>query len=214
MYTALILCGGESTRSQLNFNKVFYEIKGKAVVQHAYERFRNDPDCQEVIFVTRREDIPKIKELFGQSCRVLAGGKRRQDSAFIGLKEVKTPYVFIHDGSRPYFSETSLARLKTGLKNHDSVSLGMPIVETVKRVDQGVIIGDIVREGLYILQTPQAFLTSVILQAHALDDEQEYTCDASLLKARRNIVSRVVLGDRMNLKLTTPEDRTMLERIL
>ena len=213
MYTALILCGGNSTRSRLDYNKVFYEVNGKPIIQYAIERFQNDVDCEAIVIVAKEVDFSEMRAL-SKNIELVLGGKRRQDSARLGLKHVHSDYVLIHDGSRPYFSEESLARLKAKLKEVKSVSLGMPIIDTVKRVNQDIVIGDILREGLMSIQTPQGFLTKTIQEAHNIDDGKDYTCDASLLKARLNIETYIVKGDRMNIKFTTPEDRPLMEMIL
>ncbi len=214
MYTALILCGGESQRSELKYNKVFHLFHEKPLVMYAVERFLSDQECDEIIVITRNEDLLRMSELVGTFANVFEGGKLRQDSARLGLEKVKSEYVLIHDGSRGYFTLNTLRRLKDQLKHHYSVSPGVPVIDTLKRVSENSVIGDVYREGLVHVQTPQAFVTSKILEAHRQEDGEVYSCDASLLKARLDIDTRIVKGDRMNIKFTTPDDEALLEMIL
>ena len=215
MYTAVILCGGESSRSELEYNKVFYRFYDKPLVVYAIERFRKDSECQKIVIASRKKDIELFQSFVALDITVIEGGMNRQESAKIALNHVQTPYVMIHDGSRGYFSMETLNRLKEGFKDYLSVSPAVPVIDTLKRVNkQGMIYEDVNRDQLYQIQTPQAFHTKFIKEAHQIDDNVEYPCDASLIKGRLNIETKIVLGDRKNLKLTTPEDLQLLELIL
>jgi 2-C-methyl-D-erythritol 4-phosphate cytidylyltransferase len=123
-----------------------------------------------------------------------------------GLAEVAADalVVLVHDAARPLISDEVIGRVLAPLsEGWDGVVPGLPISDTLKRVgDDGTVLDTVARDGLYAVQTPQAFLADVL--RHAADGGEATDC-AGLVEAAGGRV-KVVEGDARLLKVTTADD--------
>ncbi len=216
-YNVVVVAAGKGMRAGLSFNKVLRRIAGKSVLLHALKAFHDDPDCTRLIVVTSEQDLPVVKsETAGFTDAVLIGGKTRRESVREGLKHVDEPHVMIHDGARPFVSSEVLERLKETLRHHDAASAALVVPDTLKKVDNGIIMKDVDRKGVYGLQTPQAFSTHILKEAHVLGDLEnlDATCDLSLVNKAVGLKGVVVEGDPRSMKYTHERDLKLLEMIL
>ncbi|MDY5279879.1 2-C-methyl-D-erythritol 4-phosphate cytidylyltransferase [Sharpea porci] len=207
-YSAIILCAGAGKRTHLSYNKMFYVIDGQTVYEKTMHVFLNDPRCQQIIVVTKKEEQEDFQKLITDSRIVyVEGGAERQDSVFNGLKAVNQDYVMIHDGARCFIKPDLLDRLYASLEEHDATLAMVPSIDTVKRVRDGKVVETLKRSELYNAQTPQAFKTSLITKAYHYVNEHHLavTDDASCVEAMNEDVY-VVMGDYDNKKITTPQD--------
>ena len=212
MYTAILLAGGQGTRSGFKESKVLVKIKGKALIEYSIDVFTVDPDCDEIVLVVRKEDASMMVTRYASRVdHVVIGGDLRQDSVYAGLKVARSDFVFVHDGARPYVSEKMLLDVKAALSQCDAVGVAVPVVDTVKRVVDGFFVEDVDREGLVLMQTPQAFKRDVLLQAYQKVGKNVYTCDVTLVRATCDCKVKMVEGSRRNSKLTRKEDLKLLE---
>ena len=143
-------------------------------------------------------------------------GKLRQESAFLGLEAVPDDYEFVvlHDGARPLITpELILHTINTvkGNLDADGAVVAHPAIDTLKIVEDGVIAGTPDRRVFWNAQTPQVFRSGIYRRAHmsALSDGFVGTDDSSLIERLGGRVL-VVEGKRDNIKLTVPEDLTLL----
>jgi 2-C-methyl-D-erythritol 4-phosphate cytidylyltransferase len=148
---------------------------------------------------------------------VVTGGSTRSASVRCGLAAVppSAEVVLVHDAARP-LAPPSLFRSVVQALDDLSVAgavCALPVADTLKRVDGSLetITGTVNRDGLMAVQTPQAFRADVLRRAHAAGDDA--TDDAALVEALGATV-RVVPGDPRNIKLTTPADLAVAERLL
>jgi 2-C-methyl-D-erythritol 4-phosphate cytidylyltransferase len=143
----------------------------------------------------------------------VAGGDTRADSVRAGLAEVPADaaVVLVHDAARPVVPPEVIARLVAALGDgYDGAVPALPVVDTVKRAVGGVVVETLDRDGLVAVQTPQAFVASVLRAAfEARDCSPRATDCASLVEAAGGRV-RVVAGDERLQKVTTRAD---LERV-
>ena len=201
-YDAIIVASGKGERAGLGFNKVFYKMKnGKTVLENASKVFVNDDDCKKIIIVTNDDD----KVFKNRKVTVVSGGEKRQDSVFNGLSLVKSNYVFIHDGARPFLNKEDVEKLKKTIIHEDGAILALKEINTVKLVSDGYIKKTLNREEIYKALTPQAFKTKVIKDAYTKVNHSKLTDDASLLE-KLNIKVKIVEGDPSNIKLTSKAD--------
>jgi 2-C-methyl-D-erythritol 4-phosphate cytidylyltransferase len=145
---------------------------------------------------------------------VVAGGATRAESVRAGLAAIPADaeVVVVHDAARPLASEDLYAAVIGAVRaGADGALPGLPIADTLKRVDGDVIVGTIDREGLVAAQTPQAFAAAVLRAAHTAGNDA--TDDAALVEASGGKVV-VVPGDARNLKLTGPRDLAVAEALL
>jgi 2-C-methyl-D-erythritol 4-phosphate cytidylyltransferase len=115
--------------------------------------------------------------------------------------------VICHDVARPLASAALFDAVLDGLAGADGAVPSTPVADTVKRVDDGVVVETVHRDGLVMVQTPQAFTREALTAAHRAAEADGYTAtdDAALLE-RVGFRVAVVPGDPANIKITRPED--------
>jgi len=142
----------------------------------------------------------------------VTGGATRAETVRLALAEVpeEALVVLVHDAARPLVSDAVLERVLAPLaEGWDGVVPGLPLADTVKRVERDAVVETLDREGLVGVQTPQAFLAPTVRDAYAGDVAGATDC-ASLVEARGGRV-RVVPGDPRLLKVTTREDLELVQ---
>ena len=146
---------------------------------------------------------------------VVAGGDTRAASVRAGLAAVPgdVGIIVIHDAARPLASPELFASVVAAVRSGDAhgVIPVVPVSDTLKRVEDGVVVGTVDRDGLVAVQTPQAFVAEALRSAHR--DGGEATDDAGLLEAA-GLPIATVEGDPRNLKLTRPEDLVLAEALM
>ena len=217
----VVVAAGNSSRMGNAGNKQFLMLEGQPVLAHTLQAFDFLPEISEIIVVTREEDILLVNDLvrdYGvrKVKAVILGGETRQESVVCGLHEVHESMVLIHDGARPFVTEEEIYRVLDALDDYDAVIPGVPVKDTVKRVNsQGEVVETLHREELMAVQTPQGFVTERILAAHAQakTDSIAVTDDASVAEYA-GIPVKLVPGSYQNIKITTPQDVILAEAIL
>ena len=145
---------------------------------------------------------------------VVAGGATRSASVRAGLAAVpaEADVVIVHDAARPLAPLSLFEAVVTAVTaGADGAVPGVPVTDTVKRVDGNVVIATIDRSALVVVQTPQAFAASALRAAHA--SGADHTDDAALIEAAGGRVV-VVPGDPVNAKLTTPHDLVLARAVV
>lgn len=219
---AIILGGGSGQRMGMEINKVFLPLRGIPAIVRAIAPFSGL--CAGAVVVARQEDLEEMAELvahYGLSRfvhKVVVGGNTRQQSVRNGLDALPEDAegVLIHDGARALVTEEIIARALRSAEERGSGVAAVPMTDTVKRADDGgKVLNTLDRDELYLMQTPQAFRLPLILAAHAKAERDGYlaTDDAALLEYAGEPVY-LTMGDKENLKLTTPADLAFGEAIL
>ena len=202
-YDVIIVASGKGERAHLGFNKVFYQMSDRlSVLDHSLNLFEQDEDCRSIIVVTNQEYFDQVK---GSKVLLAEGGKERKDSVANGLKYVKSEYVLIHDGARPFLHKESLEELKKKVCECDAAILGRMAFDTIKEVEEGKIKRTLDRNRIFLAETPQAFRTELIRDCFEHCEDLAFTDDASLVESLGHDVYVVI--DRFdNRKLTKEED--------
>jgi len=144
----------------------------------------------------------------------VSGGATRADSVRAGVAEVpeEAAVILVHDAARPLLSPDVVERVIAALGDGwDGAVPALPVSDTLKRADGEAVVETLDRAGLYAVQTPQAFAAGTLRAA--LSGEREATDCAGLVEAVGGRV-RVVEGDPRLLKVTTPDDLELVERLL
>jgi len=209
---ALLVAAGTGSRFGTAIPKQYTRVAGEMVIRHAARALLRDG-----VVIQPVGDAEAINNaLVGLPHRPpVAGGDSRQDSVRNGLEalaDLAPDIVLVHDAARPVIPEGTLADLVAALEKHGGAIPAAPIADTLKRGAEGVIVGTVSRDGLYRAQTPQAFRYALLRDLHR-NAEAGATDDASILEAAGHTVA-LVPGHDDNIKLTYPEDRLRLERIL
>jgi 2-C-methyl-D-erythritol 4-phosphate cytidylyltransferase len=149
---------------------------------------------------------------------VVHGGKERQDSVRLGLTQLDNncKLVVIHDGARPFVTAEVIDSSVEVAEEVGGAIVAIPAKDTIKRVSaDGVIAETLLRQELWLAQTPQTFRVPLIREAHAWASANGVlaTDDAALVETMGGVV-KVVRGDARNIKITTPEDLLLAEVII
>ncbi len=219
---AIILAGGTGERFGKEGGKQLVEIGGKPILTWSVEAFDAVGDIGLIVIVCpaerQGEYLSKAVDPFSFATPIVvaAAGSTRQESAFFGLELVpeEFEYVVMHDGARPLISADLIAHTIATLKGNidaDGAVVAHPAIDTLKVVENGVIVGTPDRSVFWNAQTPQVFRAGIYRRAHAsaLSDGFVGTDDSSLIERLGGRVL-VVEGKRDNIKLTVPEDYLML----
>ena len=124
--------------------------------------------------------------------------------------------LFIHDGARPCFSLDLCERIYEARKSYGAVIPGLPVTDTIKRVEKGIVQESVDRSSLYRIQTPQAFSFPLLWEAYKtfLEKKEEglsITDDAMMVEEFSKEQPYLVLGEEKNQKITVPEDLLYLK---
>ena len=124
--------------------------------------------------------------------------------------------LFIHDGARPCFSADLCERIYQARKDYGAVIPGLPVTDTIKRVEKGIVQESVDRSSLYRIQTPQAFSFPLLWKAYKtfLEKKEEglsITDDAMMVEEFSKEQPYLVLGEEKNQKITVPEDLIYLK---
>jgi 2-C-methyl-D-erythritol 4-phosphate cytidylyltransferase / 2-C-methyl-D-erythritol 2,4-cyclodiphosphate synthase len=202
--------------------KQYRPVGGVALLARSIKAFVEHDRVDEVVVVIHRDDRPRygvVAAPFAASLRSpVAGGPRRQDSVRAGLEALAgdaPDKVLIHDAARPFADAALIGRVIDGLNTHMAALPCLPVTDTLKRAENGVITATLDRAGLLRAQTPQGFSFAPILKAHraAAEAGLDFTDDASIAEWYGLDVAQVE-GAEANRKFTTAEDFVMAEAML
>ena len=223
---AIILAGGAGERFGNPNGKQLVKIEGKPILTWSAEAFDAVADIGLIVVVCPEERMDEyLREAidpfpFVTPIVLAPSGPSRQESAFSGLEYVpeEYEYVVMHDGARPLVSPEFIEHTINMIKGNvdcDGVVVAHPAVDTLKIVENGIIVGTPDRRVFWNAQTPQVFRAGIYRRAHAaaLSDGFVGTDDSSLIeRLGGNVI--VVEGKRDNIKLTVPEDYPMLASLI
>src|SRR4051812_28226481 len=215
---AVIVAAGRGARFGGDLPKQYLPLGGGSVLRHAVSAFAAHPRIDGVAVAIRPEDRGRF-EIAIAGIDVLPpvdGGAERQDSVRLGLEALaprQPERVLIHDGARPFPDARLIDRVLDGLDRAPAAIPGLPLGDTIKRVEGEHIRGTVDRAGLWRAQTPQGFHFAPILAAHRAARGRVMTDDAAVAEAA-GIAPLMVAGSEDNLKVTTMSDLEAAERLL
>ena len=216
---AVIVAAGSASRMG-GIDKVMAPLGGEPMIARTVRAFQECDAVSEIVIVTREDLILPIRELT-ESCEkvkaVVAGGKSRQESVGKGLnalsKDVKLAAV--HDGARPLITWQLIDCCIRAANTYGAAAPAIPVKDTIKTVEGGIVVNTPDRSKLNAVQTPQVFdidmLKGALLKAY--QDGAEVTDDCSAVE-RLGMKVKIVEGDEKNLKVTTPMDLKIAEMLL
>lgn len=215
----VIPAAGQGKRMGTKESKQFLLFHQKPIFLHTIEVFDDHPEIDEIVVVVRGTEIERTKRLIEEQgikkvSKVVAGGRERQESVFLGLKEITTDLVLVHDAVRPFVTKKAVTRLISEIRDYDAAILAVPMKDTVKKVEQNCVFGTLQRNQLWSVQTPQGFRRELLMKAHIeAEKNNDFATDDSALVEKLGVNVRVVDGEYTNIKITTPEDLIFAEAI-
>ena len=203
-------------------NKILMPLGDRLVIGVTMQAFQACGSVSEIVIVAREADIPAIKaeaEAAGitklTACTV--GGATRQESVINGVKQIskEAELVAVHDGARPLVKPEHIEKVIKDASVFGGATLGVPVKDTIKTVNDGLISDTPPRKFLYITQTPQIFKRQLYFEGldFALEHGLDFTDDCQLVEAIGGKVA-MTTGDYTNIKITTPEDIKLAEVLL
>lgn len=224
MISAVILAGGKGKRMNSPISKQFIELKRKPIIYYTIKKFNDNKQIDNIVVVLSAEEIEYFKENVLKKYdirvdKIIAGGVERQDSVYNGLKSLEnseTDVVLIHDGARPFISDRIINEGIKYAKIYGASAPGVMPKDTIKIKDESNFsINTPNRETLVAIQTPQVFNFNEILECHKKVklDKLIVTDDTMVIE---NCGKKVYLydGEYTNIKVTTPEDLILAEKLI
>ncbi len=219
---AIIPAAGSGRRMKTDIPKQFLELAGKPVLVHTVSTFAQCSFIENIIVVVGEDRVASTMQMLtrflpeSSKIKVVAGGRRRQDSVKNGLDEVAgdSEVILVHDGARPLVSEDLIKRCYTGIGKHGAVIAAVPVKDTLKKEDGNrTVFSTVDRTRLWRAQTPQGAKKQLLEKAYRLNGDDDVTDESSLLE-KAAIPVHIVAGEESNLKITRTEDFTLAESII
>ena len=209
----LIVAAGRGHRAGGGFPKQYRMVAGKPVLRHAVEGLCGVVDSVSVVIHPDDADL-YAAAVAGLDVRPwAAGGATRQDSVRLGLEALADApaRVLIHDAARAFMPADAMHRVVAALSDAPGACPALPVVDSLRSGGTHVE-GEVTRDGLHRVQTPQGFDFAAIRAAHATAPAG-CTDDVAVARAAGLAVA-LVAGDERGFKLTTPQDFARAEAML
>lgn len=214
-YWAVVPAAGVGKRMGSTVPKQYLEVLGKTVLEHTLERILSVSKISGIAVALGSEDGYWNDLPVSKNPRIIRaeGGRERSDSVYSALKslaDVASPddWVLVHDAARLCLTQSDVEKLIETLQ-HDPVGgiLALPVSDTLKTVDQGLIVGTPDRSSTWRALTPQMFRYGLLKSAleEAADRGSLVTDEASAVELK-GYQPRIVEGRPDNIKITRPED--------
>lgn len=215
--SAIITAGGNGIR--FGGDKMLVSLKGKALILHTLEKFRQCKLIDEIIVLVKKENIKEYLTIInkeGLKVKIIPAAKERIMSVYYGVKEAKGKYIVTHDGNRPLTPTALINKLIEEVKEHKAVMIAISPTATIKYCQKNFVERSLPRNKTWIAQTPQAFERKILLAAleKAIKEEHFVATDDSELVTRLGKKVRIIPGDEINMKITFPHDLVIAEQLL
>ena len=216
---AVIVAAGSASRMG-GIDKVMAPLDGEPMIKRTVRMFQECDAVSEIVVVTREDLIIPITNLcktYDKVIAVIVGGSSRQESVCRGINTLsdKVKLAAIHDGARPLITWQVIDRAIRAGNTYHAAAPAIPVKDTIKTVQGGVVINTPDRSTLQAVQTPQVFDIDLIRGAlkQAIDEDVPITDDCSAVE-RLGMSVKIVEGDERNIKVTTPMDLKIAEMLL
>ena len=215
---AVIVAGGSGLRMGTALPKQFLLLRGKPVLWYSLTAFLDTYPDLEIILVLNKDHIETGLEIMRsthapQRITITEGGETRFHSVQNGLKQIhQHSVVFVHDGVRCLITPQLIRNCyEETIKNGNAVP-AITAVDTI-RIESASGNEQIDRNKIRIIQTPQTFFSDIIKAAFDQDYDDAFTDEASVVE-RLGVKIKLIDGDTSNIKITTPVDLLIAEKVL
>ncbi|KAG4195490.1 hypothetical protein ERO13_A06G112500v2 [Gossypium hirsutum] len=219
--SVILLAGGKGKRMGASMPKQYLPLLGQPIALYSLHTFSRMIEVKEIVVVCD----PSYKDIFEEAIdkinvdlKFTLPGKERQDSVYSGLQAVdlNSELVCIHDSARPLVRSGDVEKvLKDGWLIGAAV-LGVPVKATIKEANSdSYVVKTLDRKTLWEMQTPQVIKPELLRKGFELVHREglEVTDDVSIVEHLKHAVY-VTEGCYTNIKVTTPDDLLLAERIL
>ncbi len=219
--SAIIVCAGSSSRMN-GQDKMLLKLGDTNVMGMSMLSYEKCKSIKDIVVVTKESLVSVVKKTaeelgITKLTNVAIGGETRQQSVMNGLKLIDkdTAMIAVHDGARPLVNPEYIEKTIADAKVFGGAVLGVPVKDTIKVVEDGLIVDTPYRPKLFITQTPQVFKRRLYFEAvdFAMANGLDFTDDCQLAESIGAKVYMTV-GDYKNIKITTAEDIRIAEAIM
>jgi len=226
MNIAIIPAAGSGSRFGGETPKQFIEIAGAPIIVHTLKRFDECEEIGTIVVALRQEEVERFERSLcahkiRKPVRPVVGGAERSDSILNALEaasEFRPEIVVVHDAVRPFVTPERISAVIARASEIGAAILALPATDTIKEVEDGLIRRTLDRRRIWLAQTPQAFRYDLLMRANeearAADLPPAMATDDSFLVERLGAPVAVVEGMANNIKITTPEDLVLAEKLL
>ena len=211
----LVVAAGLGVRLGPGGPKALRSVAGQPLLLHAVRRVLAAPSVGCVVVAAPPDGVAAVGELLGEGVTVVAGGDTRQASVAAALAAVPDGYeiVLVHDAARALAPTALVEAVAAAVRGGaDAVIPVLPVIDTIKEVAAGTVVGTVDRSVLRAVQTPQGFRRAVLAAAHAAAAD-EHTDDAGLVE-KLGVAVGTVPGHEAAFKITRPVDLVFAEALL
>src|SRR5712691_2467948 len=221
---AAIIVAAGSTGRRGEYEILWTTLAERIILARTIDVFEASSCVHSIVLVLDTEHIAKLTRLsqhegWQKVTALVAGGPRRQDAVHSGLDALaavtsESDWVIIHDAARPLVTQALLEAGLQAAKEHLAASAAVPVKETIKQVQQGLVSATLDRSQLWTIQTPQVFSYSLIHQAyHSLATNEAFSDDAALLTRLGKQVF-IFPGSYTNVKITNQADLLLAQALI
>jgi 2-C-methyl-D-erythritol 4-phosphate cytidylyltransferase len=215
---AVIVAGGSGTRMGNVIPKQFLLLKGKPLLWYTIDSFLRAFEDMQIILVLPKDHFVKGEKIACQlnaenKIMIVSGGSTRFDSVKEGLSLVKEEsVVFVHDGVRCLISVPLIKRCYNQTLEKGSAIPAVAVTDSIRILKNGLHeVKD--RQQVRIIQTPQTFLSSILLPAFEQEYNECFTDEATVVEASGKQIF-LTEGEYDNIKITRPIDLLVAEKII
>lgn len=204
--------------------KPYLDLLDKPILAHTIGVFDDSTVVDTIFVIVDEADFDTCQSVvidpynFQKVATLVPGGETRQDSVFSGLTRLPadTDFVIVHDGVRPFVTDEMIFTCLEAAAEWGAAVAAVPVKDTIKVTDKdGWVVDTPNRSLLRGIQTPQAFQTNLLMEAHrrARRKQIQLTDDAALVE-QLGLKVKCVMGSYGNLKITTSEDLIVAKALM
>jgi 2-C-methyl-D-erythritol 4-phosphate cytidylyltransferase len=218
---AIIVAAGKGERMGAGRPKAFLTIGGEPMLLRAARAFENATSVDAIVAVVPPGEVEAARVLLAplrKPFAVVPGGERRQDSVLEGLKQAPDGFdgvVLVHDAARPFVEPSLIDSVAEAAGRVGAAVPVAPVVDTMKRLEDGRVVATLDRDSLGAAQTPQGFRLALLARGYEQAFRERLTLtDEAMAVERLGHAIAAVRGSPRNRKLTTPDDLAWAESLL
>ena len=221
-FCSAIVAAAGSSRRMAGENKLMLPLDGIPVLARTLLALDGARFIDEIVVAVREEDLlptGDLCKLYGvtKPVKIVRGGESRLDSVLAASLECREDAAFlaVHDGARPLADPALIDRVVALAHRTNAAAPAVPVKDTIKIVQNNVVLSTPDRDSLRAVQTPQVFdaaLRGGALKL-AMDQGAAYSDDCAAVERLGKDIY-LTEGSLENIKITTPEDMLLASAIL
>lgn len=219
--SVILLAGGKGKRMGVSMPKQYLPLLGLPIALYSFYTFSEMSQVKEIVVVcdpSYQDVFEDASEEIKIDLKFALPGRERQDSVFNGLQEIdgNSELVCVHDSARPLVSALDIEKVLKDGWLYGAAVLGVPVKATIKEASrESFVVKTLDRRTLWEMQTPQVMKPELLRKGFDLVNRNhlEVTDDVSIVEHLKHPVY-ITEGSYTNIKVTTPDDLLLAERIL